>query len=64
MDRLNNVLRKKVNELDEAKKKNHENMSKIKNFELSERENQEVKVRYSEINKKISQYENEVAKYA
>jgi chromosome segregation ATPase len=61
VDRLNNVLRKKLNELDEARRKNNEYEIKLKTLEAIERENSDYKIRYAEVNKKISDYERKIA---
>lgn len=56
MDRLNNVLRKKLNELEEARRRNNENEIRLKTLESIERESNDYKLRCSEASRKISDY--------
>ena len=61
MDRLNNVLHKKVSQLEDAKRRNNELEGRMRSYELGERQNEEVRVRFAEVNRKISQYEQRIA---
>lgn len=60
VDRLNTVLRKKLHELEEAKRRNSEYEFRLKGHEATERENNDYRTKYAEITKQMGDYEKKL----
>ena len=61
MDRLNTVLRKKVQELDDANRRISEYEYELRKNDTVKNEMEDYRIKYGEYGKKIVEYENKVA---